>query len=238
MKEVSEKTLSRLHILGNQRFGSSPFRDHFERWLLNLKDVLAEFESNPNISPDDQFMEERSQIVSAVELELEQRCREETSLEEAVKSLSNSKYLLELIKEEYFATAGQIGGRKRSEIRCMYGNIDNLRKELDSIVRMKVGFFRGISRKEREQRELEVIQKLNTKQKELELAMLDLKEVKESLREEYEKKRKPVVEQVRDGEKKVERLETDVSLENRWFACEALIDAVNTFLQRKTLLSH
>jgi hypothetical protein len=28
-------------------------------------------------------------------------------------------------------------------------------------------------------------------------------------------------------------METDSSLEKRWFACEALIDAINSFLQRK-----
>lgn len=65
--------------------------------------------------------------------------------------------------------------------------------------------------------------------------MMEFSEAKEKLREEFERKRKPVVEQVKECQKKTETVETDSSLEDRWFACEALIDAVNTFLQRKTL---
>ena len=238
VKEVSDRTLRRIRNLGSQKFGSSPFSEHFDRWLVNLTDVLSEFESNPNINPDDQFVKERSQIISLVEFELEQRRREETTLEESIKSLEHSRYILGQIREEYAAKAGEIGGRKRSEIKRLYKNIDSLRKELDVIVKMKAGLFRSISKKDREQKEAETIQKLNAKQTELELAMLGFTEAKGTLREEYERKKKPVAEQVRDSQKKVESLETDTSLEDRWFACEALIDAVNTFLQRKAAQMH
>jgi len=238
VKEVSDKTLRRLHILGSQRFGSSPFREHFDRWLVNLTDVLSEFESNPNISADDQFVNERLQILSVVKMELEKRRRQEASLEEALTSLSNSKNLLARIKEEYAAATRENRAQKNSEIKRLYKNIDGLRKELNHIVQIKTGFFRGISKKDREQKEIETTQKLNTKQKELELAMLGFTEVKERLQEDYERKRQPIMEQIRDGQKKIETLETDGSLEDRWFACEALIDAVNALLQRKTLQLH
>jgi hypothetical protein len=235
LKEVSDKTLKRLHILGNQRFGSSPFREHFNRWLANLTDVLSEFESNPNVSVDDQFAKERSQIISVVVSELEERRREEISLEDAVRNLSSSKNLLEEINEEYAAKASEIGRRKSSEIKRQYKIINSLRKELDDTVRMKTGIFRGISKKDREQKEAEVIQKLNIRQKELELAMMNFKEAQKTLRDEYGGKKQPISEQVKDCQKKTENLETDSSLEDRWFACEALIDAVNSLLQRKKL---
>ena len=35
-REVSGVTLKRLHILGIQKFGSSPFTEHFDRWLANV----------------------------------------------------------------------------------------------------------------------------------------------------------------------------------------------------------
>jgi hypothetical protein len=205
---------------------------------MNLTDVLSEFESSPNISADDQFVKERSQILSIVELELEEKRRKETSLEEAIKSLSNSKNLLERIKEEYATKAREIKGRKNSEIKRLYSNIDSLRGELDEIVRMKTGLFRGISKKDREQKETETTQGLNTGQRELELAMLGFTVVQERLRDEYERKRQPLIEQIRDRQKMIENLETDGSLEDRWFACEALVDAVNALLQRKTLQLH
>jgi DNA repair ATPase RecN len=112
-EEVVEKTLKRLRTLGSQRFGTSPYSQHFDRWLMNLKEVLSEFESSPNLSTDDQFVKERSQILTNVELKLKERHREEASLEESIKRLSNSKNLLERIKEEYATSARIIEGPKK-----------------------------------------------------------------------------------------------------------------------------
>jgi len=238
MKEAADKTFKRIRNLGSQRFGSSPYSEHFDRWLMNLTDVLSEFESNPNISPDEQFVKERSQILSTVKIELEVTRRKEASLEEAVKSLSNSKKLLNGIKEEYATRTREIKRQKNSEIKRLNNNIDSLRKELEYIIRMKTGLFRGISKKAREQKEIETTQELNTAQKELELTMLEFNEAQEKLRDEYETKRQPVIEQIRERQKKIENLETDVSLEERWIACEALVDTVNALLQRKTIQLH
>jgi chromosome segregation ATPase len=202
---------------------------------MNLTNVLSEFESSPNISADDQFVKERSQILSVIEIELKERRRKEAALEEAIKNLSNSKNFLEGIKEEYATRMREIKKQKNREIKRLNSNIDNLREELDNIVRRKTGLFRGISKKAREQKETETTQELNNGQRELELAMLDFTEVQEKLRDEYERKRQPIIEQIKDRQKKIENLETDDSLEDRWFACEGLIDAVNALLQRKTL---
>jgi hypothetical protein len=46
------------------------------------------------------------------------------------------------------------------------------------------------------------------------------------------------MEQIRDHEKEIENQEIDGSLETRRAACEALINAVNSFLQRKGLQHH
>jgi hypothetical protein len=68
------------------------------------------------------------------------------------------------------------------------------------------------------------------------MALLDFGAQKKQLQDEFEAKRQPVLEQIHAFQKKIGDLETDGSLEERWFACEALIDAVNGFLQRKALL--
>ena len=238
VKEVSDRTLSRIRNLGSQKFGSTPFSEHFDRWLVNLTDVLTEFESNPNINADDQFVKERTQILSIVKTELEERRRQEATLEEASKNLSNNKNLLNAIKKEYNNRISEVKGQKNHEIKRLYINIDSLRKELDDIVRLKTGLFRGISKKDREQKEIRTTQELNAVERELELAMLVFTEEKERLRDDYERKRQPVVEQMKDCQKKIENLENDGSREDRWFACEALIDAVNTLLQRKALQLH
>ena len=232
-REVSEVTLKRLHILGIQKFGSSPFCEHFDRWLTNITAVLSEFESYPNIGIDDQFVRERSQTLASVKLQLENRRRREASLDQELRNLSVSRSRFEQINIEYVSKVTALRGRKNSEVKHLNSTIDRLKREQERIIRMKTGFFQGISRKDREQREIAIADELSDMQRELELVMLDFNAQEKNLHSEYERKREPVLEQLTIFQKRVEDLEEDGSLEDRWFACEALIDAVNAFLQRK-----
>jgi hypothetical protein len=232
-EEVVEKTLKRLHTLGTQKFASSPYSEHFSRWQTDLAYVMSEFESSPTISTDDQFVKERSQILLNVELKLEERRREETALEEAAKSLSDSKILLKRIEEEYATKAREFEGRKNGEIKCLNNKIDGLRAELDEVAIMKAGFFRAISKKDKAQKEAETTQKLKTAQDELTLAMQGFTEEQERFQDEYERKKQPIIVRMRGYEKEIAPLDIDGSAEDRQIACEALANAVNGLLQRK-----
>ncbi len=232
-REVSEGTLKRLHTLGIQKFGSSPFSEHFDRWLHNVTDVLGEFESHPNIGADDQFMRECAQTLSSIKLQLEGICRKEATLNQETKNLSIWRNRLKQINTEYAIVTSEIKARKKGQLRRLYSVIDSLKKEQEKVIRLKTGFFRGISKKAKEQKEIEIFQILNDKQRELELVILEFNVAQKQLQDEYDRKREPVLKQIKFFHRKVEDLEEDGSLEERWFACEALIDAVNTFLQRK-----
>lgn len=232
-KEVSEGTLKRLHTLGNQKFGSSPFSQHFDRWLTTVKAVLSEFESNPNVGVDDQFLGERTQILSSIEHQLENRSRIEASLDQEERNLIERKNHLEQIKREYVIAATETGKRRNREIKRLRSAIERLKRAQDEVIRMRTGFFRGVSRKERERREIEITQKLMDAQQMLELVTLNFKVEKGKLRDEYDRKSAPVLDEMKKFKKKLDDGERDDSLEDRWFACEALIDAVNNFLQRK-----
>jgi uncharacterized phage infection (PIP) family protein YhgE len=233
-KEVSEETLKRLHTIGNQKFGSSPFSAHFDRWLFNAKNILEEFESNPNITIDEEFQTEVTQILSTIEKQFEQRRRSEKSLDQEAKDLQESKNQLEKIKNDYLTAARQLETRRNREIKRLSSSIDDLRNDQNEVIRMKTGFLRGVPRKERERKEMEITQRLADEQQALELTTLEFKSAKEKLRDEYETKTVPISNQIRKIKKKLEDAETDDSLEDRWFACEALIDAVNNLLQRKS----
>jgi hypothetical protein len=233
--EVWENTITRLHVLGNQRFGCSPFSEHFNRWTMNLQDVLREFEASPEVKVDAEFQAESSRIVSDVEHDLEDWRRKEVDAAERVKVLADGKSSLGQIKEEYFAKARALRGQKSSEIKRLNGIISQLRQDLDAIVRVKAGLFRSISKKEREQKEMLIAQELSNRQTELELVIMDFTARQGKLEDEYETKRTPVAKQVKEAQKKIEDTETDGSLEDRWFACEALVDAVNALMQRKKL---
>ena len=231
-EEVVDRTLNRLRILGNQRFAFSPFNEHFDRWLMNLRDVLSEFESSPTISVDDQFVKERSQILSKVELDLEERRHKETSREDAIKSLSDTRILLEQIEKEYNTRMKKIEARKDSEIKRLSSKIDGLKEEVERLARTKMGILGVISKKTRTQKEAEATQKLNSAQGELTLAMQYFIADQERLRDEYERKKQPLTEHIRDYQKEVENQEVDASLETRRVACEALVNAVNVLLQK------
>ena len=232
-KEISEGTLKRLHTLGNQKFGSSPFSQHFDRWLTDVEIVLTDFESHPNISVDDQFLRERSQTLSIINRQLENRRQDEASVEQEIRNLSGSARRLQQIDIEYVTLTRTIKTRKNREVKNLQKIVDSLEKEQTKIIQMKTGFFRGISRKDREQKEFEVTQKIDTRQREIELVVQDFNARQKKIRDEYEKKRYPVVENIKKFKKLFQNLETDGSLEERWFACEALVDSVISFLQRK-----
>jgi hypothetical protein len=237
-EEVVDRTLNRLRNLGSQRFAFSPYSEHFDRWLVDLKDVLSEFESSPTIDADDQFVKERSQILSNVELELDERRRKEASFKEASKDMSDCKILLERIEEEYASRVRGIKGQKNGEIKRLQCNIDSLKRELDDLARMKTGLFRAMSKKAKTQRETEATQRLNAAQEELASTEQHFTDEQERLRDEYERKKQPLVEQIRDRQKEIEDLEIDGSLEDRRVACEALASVVNSLLKRKTSEGH
>lgn len=235
-EEVVDRTLKRLRNLGNQVFALSPFSEHFSRWLVDLRVVLSEFESSPTVSVDDQFLKERSQILSNVELELEKRGSEEASCDEAIKSLSDNRILLERIEGEYTARTRDAEGQKEFEIKRLSSNVDGLREELDRIARMKTGIFRAVSKKAKARKETEATERLNLAQKELASTVQNFAAEQERLRDEYEKKKQHVIEQIRVEEKEVENEDVDGSLETRQAACEVLTNAVNALVERKSPL--
>ena len=237
-EEMVEKTLLRLRGLGNQIFGLFPFSEYFDDWLISLKDVLSDLESSSAISADDQFMEERSQIVPDVEHELGEWRHKEVAHDAALKSFSDDKSLLERIDEEYATRKGEFEGRKNSEIKRLSRNVRSLKEELDRITKMKAGIFRSISKKAKAQKEVEATQRLESAQSEFQLAMQNFTVQQEKLQSEYGKRKQLIIEQMQNLQKEIENLEIDGSSEPRKTACEALANAVNGLLQRKSSSLH
>jgi hypothetical protein len=231
-KDVVDRTINRLHTLGSQRFALPPFSEYFDLWLANLRNVLSEFESSPAIKVDDEFVEERSEILSGVEADLAGRCLKETSIEETNKRLLDTARLLERTESEYDAKTKEIESRKDREVKQMSNKIDALREELDRMTQARMGILRVIPRKHRAQREAETTQRVNSAQKELTATIQAFAVEQERLRDEYERRRQLLLEQVRDCQKQLEGLGVDGSLEARRAACDALINAVNALLER------
>jgi hypothetical protein len=237
-QEIAEDTLKRLHTLGNQKFGSFPYSEHFDRWIGTVEAVLAEFAGNPNIGIDQEYTKECQRVLAGIKFTLEQIRRRETTINQEITALAEHKNRLQQINNQYATQAGVLRSQKNATIRQLNRALAELKKEQDKIIKMKAGLFHRVSKKDRETREIETVEKVTEKQTELEIAILDLKQSAKALREEFDRKKEPVNEEIKKYQKRIEDLETDGSLEERWFACEALIDALNMFLLRKAAQPH
>lgn len=237
-EEIVNRTLNALHNLGKQKFALPPYSEHLDRWLANLRQVLSDFESSPDIAVDEQFENERSQILLNINLDPQKsRLKEANSIENNEK-LENKKILLEEIEEDYADKKPQIEERKKTATEHLSKNIDDIKHEQSRIAQIKTGFFRAISKKARAQKESEASVRLNVAQNELASVTQQFIVQQEKAREEYERKKKIVIDQIRDAEKETQNQETDDSVEIRRATSEALIKAVNMFLQRKEFSHH
>jgi hypothetical protein len=214
-------------------FAVSPFSNYFDDWLVNLKEVVSEFEANDAVNVEDQFVKERSEILSKIELELGEKRREEANLEKESKRRSEANHLLLQIDEEYAAKTRETGPKSNAEIQRLTQNVHDLEEELDRIGRMKTSFFGAFSKKAKAQKEAEAQQKLGLVKNELAATVEKFKVEQEKLHDDYEKKKQIIIAEVRELEKKIESLEKDNSIGVRREASEALVKAVNKLLQRK-----
>ena len=233
LEESAERTMTSLRRLGSQVFAVSPFSNYFDDWLVNLKEVISEFESKCAENVDEQFAKERLEIFSKVELELgEKRC-EEANLEKEIKRRSDANHLLLQLDEEYAAKTREIGPKRNSEIQRLTRNVRDLEEELGRIGRMKTSILGSFSKKAKAQKEADVCQKLSLAKNELGTTIENFKVEQEKLHDDYERKKQSIIVEVGSLEEKIESLEKDNSLGARREASEALAKAVNELLQRK-----
>ena len=230
---IVNRTLNALHNMGTQRFALSPFTEHLDRWLTNLKEVLSEFQTHSTVTVDEQFTKEQAQILSNIELDFEKTRFKEAHSNEAIKNLSDNKTLLVQVEQDYVAATKEIEQRKDIEIKRLSSNINDINEELDHISRIKTGFFRGISKNAKAQRETAARQRLDTAQNELASTMQQFTAQQEKKRDEYEKRKQTPTQQIRNQEQELESQDIDDSVETRRATCDVLINAVNALLERK-----
>jgi len=235
-EEVVEKILDRLSKLAGQTFAFSPFSQYYDDWLLSLKSVLSEFESNPAVAVDEEFVEVRLQVIAEVELKLAERKREEAVLEEATRRLAEQNNLLIQTDTGYSHSTQKLESQRNSEVKRLTRSAHDFEEELEEATQIKASVFSPFSRRAKANKITEVTRKLDAAKSELESAVKAFEIEQEKLRGEYEKKKQAITEQVQSLEQKIGDLETDGSVEDRRSACEALVNTVKALLQRKTPL--
>jgi len=237
--EAVDRTLNNLRRLGSQRFALAPFHEHFDRWLLNLRIVLSEFDSNPSVKVDDQFVKESSQALSDIDLALKEKRLKEASFEESVQrvnqKLLGSRNLLAQAEREYASKTREIADRRERAVKPVASKLGTLKEELNRMVRMRSSFLRNVL-KVGAQKETEATQRLVSTKRELATIAHSFTAEQERLQDEYTIRRQQLLEQIADHQREKESLEASSQIndavEERQAACDVLINALNTLLQR------
>jgi len=238
-EEVVEGTLNSLRRLGSQRFALAPFHEHFDRWLLNLRMVLSEFESNPSVKVDEQFAKECAQALSNIDLALKEKRLMEASLQESVRRINqkllDSKNLLAQAERGHASKAKEIADRKERAARPVASKLGALKEELNRTVRMRTSFLRSVL-KAGARKEAEATQRLDSTKRELATIEHSFATEWEPLQDEYKRRKQKLLEEIADYQREIGNLEANSqvndAVEERQTACDALINAVNALLQR------
>ena len=231
-KEVVEKTLGGLSKLGNQVFALSPFSQYFDDWLVNLRQIISEFESNSAINVDEQFVKERSQIFLDVEGALAEKRLQESNLTGDAKTLADNNHLLVETDKEYAEKTRELSSKRNAEVQRLTHKIRELEDDVASQQEIKISIFKPIARKKAAEKLAQTQQNLESTKNELEVALQSFTAEQEKLHDSYEKKKQEITEKVESLHKELERLETDTSIDVRQAAFNALANAVNALLQR------
>lgn len=232
VQEGAEKTNSSLNKLGNQIFALSPFSQYYDDWLLNLRQVISEFESNPQINVDDQFTKERSQIFIDAERELAEKRIQESTLTGAAKALYDNNHLLVEMDAEYATKTRELSFKRNSDVQRLTRKVHDLEEELEIEKDAKVSIFNPITRRRASQKIKETEKNLVSAKNDLEVTLQNFTVEQEKLHDDFEKRKQEVTEKVQSLQEEVEKLETDTSIDARQSACNSLANAINALLQR------
>jgi hypothetical protein len=233
-QSIAEKTLSSLNKLGIQTFALSPFSQYFDDWLVNVRQVVSEFESFYNLKPDEIFVKERMQLLADVEGELAKIRLRETELRTVYSTLGENNHLLVETDSGYAEKTRDLTAKRNDEISILIKRVQELEQNLEGVEKLKTSIF-GLSKKAKESKKAEATRVLKVAKIELEVSLQNFTVEQEKLHDEYEKTKQSIIGRVQQLEKTVAALETDPSAEPRKSFANALTSAMKSFIERKTV---
>ena len=231
-KQITDKTLSALNRLGNQVFALSPFSQYFDDWIVNLEQVVSEFETNPTIKADEQFQREKTQIFKEVEGTLAENKLAESSLTAESKALTDNNNKIVDADKEYSRKTRELSNKRNSELQRLSGKIRELEDDIALQQQTKFGFFKFGDKKRAAEKLAQTNQNLTATKNELETTMQNFSVEQDKLHFNYTKLKQELNEASDRLHTELERLETDTSILARQTACNALAQAVNNLSTR------
>ena len=148
LKEIAEKTLATIERLGNQTFALSPFSQYFDDWLVNLRQVVAEFEESPKVKADEAFTKEREQAFLDIESSLAEKRLQETTLSENEKTLHDINHQIGDADADYAEKTRNLSNKRNADVQQLSTKIRALEEDVASQQDLKFGFFQFGAKKE------------------------------------------------------------------------------------------
>ena len=235
--QVAERTVNSLGKLGSQIFALSPFSQYFDDWLLNLRQLVSEFEANPTILPDEQFEKQRMQIIQEIEGELAEKRIQESNLTDEAKALADVNHKIADADREYTDKTKELSNKRNSEVQRLSNKIRELEDVVSSTMAAKFGFFQFKEKKQNQEKLAKTEQELKTTKNQLESSLASFTAEQEKLHDSYQKRKQDLNEESDRLHKELEKLETDTSTEARQTACNALAESINSLLKRMPAVS-
>jgi len=231
-QEVADKTTNSLTKLGSQIFALSPFSQYFDDWIVNMRQVISEFESNSAIKADEQFVKERMQVFLDVEGSLAEKRLQESNITAEAKALADNNHLIVEADKEYAEKTRDLSNKRNTDVQHLTHKINGLENEVARQQEIKVSFYK-IKEKKRVAETLAQTQlNLKNTKNELEVTLQNFAAEQEKLHDSYEKRKQELNEASDRLHKELEKLETDTSTAPRQTACNALVKTINELIKR------
>jgi len=143
------------------------------------------------------------------------------------------------IDAEYEAQTKELADKRKAAIDFLTKNVHDLEEDLvkNSYSWIKTSNLHPLKKMAKEQKQLEITEKMNAAIKRLEIAEQNSGTEQEKLRVEYEKNKQATVGKMQSIEKDIATKAIDGSLAARQAAVKALANAVKSLIQRKTVPS-
>ena len=231
-QEAAQRTLDSIGRLGSQIFALSPFSQYFDDWLVNLRQVVSEFESNPHIKADEQMQKTRAQIFLDVQAELAQIRLEESNLSAEAKALADNNHLIVEADKEYAEKTRALSNKRNTELQRQSAKIRQLEEEVAAQQNVKFSFFKFNEKKRAAEKLAQTTKTLTAAKNESEITIQNFTAEQEKLHDNYAKRKQELHENSDRLHRELEKLETDTSLPARQTACNALTEAINDLLKR------
>lgn len=235
---LSTNVLNALRHLGDQRFTLPPYTEHFDRWLKDVKGVLAEFELKLADAADQQYHNRAQQALAGIEEALNKQNEEEKSSSTETSNLQQQLTATEIelsrMEHDYSKQTHEIKRQHQKAAQKLREEIDELGKQRLTILRKRTNFLGRIFGRSDSTLE-EKTGTLQAKKKELGASENSLGKELAKYRTDYDSKRKRLSEEQKmlRGKLVERRGKTlDDALEIRRQACQELQQAVNEALER------